>query len=161
MILNIYVDGSYSKRTPNMTFGGIVITKGSYSDEEVILVRHIYSDNPIFTKTNNAGGEVLSSLVGIMDAAFICNGEKSILNIFYDYKGVKEFLTGGYVARDAGMVQYVSAVHAVLNKNPNIELKFHKVKSHTGVRYNELADSVARGVIPSVYDHCRKEDMHL
>ena len=161
MILNIYVDGSYSRKTPDVTRGGIVITNGSFKDEEVILVRHIYTDNPIFTKTNNAGGEVLASLVGIMDASFICNGEQSILNIYYDYKGVKEFLTGGYVARDDGMVQYVLAVRSVLDKNPNVELKFHKVKSHTGVKYNELADSVARGFIPQAYERYRKEDMHL
>ena len=161
MNLNIYVDGSYNRNEPGVTKGGVVITKGFGDNEKVILIRHLSSDNPVFTKSNNAGGEVLASLVGIMNASSLCKGEKSILNIYYDYKGVKEFITGGYRANDKGMLQYVYAVQKVLDSNPNIELKFHKVKSHSGVKYNELADTIAKGIFPYEYSDVIKSSIAI
>lgn len=161
MNLNIYVDGSYNKNQPGVTKGGVVITKGYGDSEKVLTIRHLTSDNPVFTRSNNAGGEVLASLVGIMNAATLCNGEKSILNIYYDYKGVKEFITGGYRASDEGMLQYVYAVRKVLESNPNIELKFHKVKAHSGVKFNELADKIAKGIFPYEYSDVIKSSIAI
>lgn len=159
MVLDIYVDGSYSKVTPNITKGGIVIVDSK--TKEVISIRHVKSENPSFTKANNAGGEVIASMVGIMDAAFICKGEKSILNIFYDYRGVKDFITGAYTANAEGMVMYVHAVNKILVDNPNVELKFFKVKAHSGDKFNDMADLVAKGNIPDGYRHLMKQTIDI
>ena len=150
MILDIYVDGSYFKKTPNITFGGIIIVDNKKKNN-VILIRRVETEYQNFVTMNNAGGEIVAALVGLIDACQICNGEKSTLNIYYDYTGVKSFLTGEYNAKKDGNLQYIHAVRSVLSKNPNIELKFHKIKAHSGNKFNDLADTVAKGNNPNLY----------
>lgn len=160
MILDVYVDGSYFKKTPHLTFGGIVIVDNKVKNN-VISIRRVETDKPQFVSMNNAGGEVVASLVGIIDACQICNGEKSTLNIYYDYKGVRDFLTGDYNARKDGNLQYVHAVRSVLSKNPNVNLKFFKIKSHSGNKFNDLADTVAKGYEPNLYLDKKKDTIKI
>lgn len=159
MNLDLYVDGSYSKSEPNITKGGIVLL--DRDKNEVVSVRHVYSNNPDFIKANNDGGEVVAAIIGILESAIYCRGEKSNIRVFYDYRGVADFITGVYRAKAPGMVQYVQHVAKVRRDHPNVKLEFVKVKAHSGVRYNELADSVANGNIPPQYRSVRKETLSM
>lgn len=156
MELDLYVDGSFYKDNPTVTQGGIVILKDLGRGKEVITVRHVNTRNPNFVSAHNAGGEVIASLVGILDAATESRGEKCVVNVFYDYRGVKDFIDGTYTAKKEGMIQYKAGVEEVLRANPNIELKFHKVKAHSGNKYNDLADLIAKGSIPVQYKEVNK-----
>lgn len=158
MIIDIYVDGSYSMKEKGIVKGGIVIVKNLRGyDEKVISVRHVRSREPQFTSANNAGGEVIAAMFGIIDAANICNKEDSIINVHYDYKGVRDFIVGDYTARKDGMIIYVGVIDKLMKENPNIKLKFHKVKAHSGDKYNEVADMIAKGVIPIQYKDVERE----
>lgn len=165
MILDVYVDGSWTKRSPEVTTGSVVIVKDFDNYDEVIQVRHVMTDRQCFVKSKNVGGEIVAALVGIMDACHLCNGEESIVNVYYDYRGIRDFIigraAGGYEAQKEGPIIYVRAVKSVLTQNHNVDLKFHKVVAHTGNKYNELADTIARGVIPSQYEHCQMETFRI
>lgn len=153
MVINVFVDGSYSKITPNKTFGGVVILNENY---EVISIRRVETTMHDFVKTNNAGGEVIASLMAITESSMICKDEESIVRIFYDYRGVRDFITGDYKAKSKGMIYYVQGVRNILNSNPNIKLEFIKVKSHSGNKFNDLVDLVAKGTIPNDYKKYEK-----
>lgn len=164
MNIDVYVDGSYYKKTPNLTYGGIVIVQGVNTPyEKILLARHVKTEREEFVSANNAGGELIAALVGIIDGCHLLAGEDGnhIINIYYDYKGVKEFITGGYNAKKMGPVLYVGSVEAVLKQNPRVELKFHKVQAHTGVKYNEDADKIAKGFTPAEYRNYEKETLTI
>lgn len=163
MNIDVYVDGSYYKKTPNLTYGGVVVVQDKNTPYEKIHgVRHVKTEKEEFVSANNAGGELIAALVGILDACQVLQGEegKHMVNIYYDYKGVKEFLEGGeYQARKVGSQIYVGSVSAIKKANPNVELKFHKVVAHSGDRFNELADKIAKGVTPIQYQKYEKETL--
>lgn len=165
MNIDVYVDGSYYKKTPKVTYGGVVVVQDKNTPKEIIHgVRHVKTEKSEFVSANNAGGELIAALVGIIDACQVlsCVDGKHMVNIYYDYKGVKEFLNGGeYQARKAGPQFYVGAVESVKKVNPNVELKFHKVIAHTGDKFNELADTIAKGVVPTMYQKYQKETLNI
>lgn len=157
MVLELYVDGSWSKNNPGVTLGGIVILK----DKNIVHLRHVKTYIESFVRSNNVGGELLAALIGIMDVCNICNKEKSIVNIYYDYNGVKDFLTDNFTPRKESSIIYVNAIQHVLNENTNVTLYFHKVKSHSGNVYNNLADRVASGVSLGEYRDILKDTITL
>jgi ribonuclease HI len=162
MILDVYVDGSFYARTPDVTYGGIVIVKDiGGKDESVLLVRRVDTKRKEFVSANNAGGELIAALTGFIDACSICSGEKSIVNLHYDYKGIREFITGNYVARKQGPILYVGSMDSVKKSNPNVELKFHKIEAHTGNWYNDKADEIAKGFVLPRYESVRKETITI
>lgn len=165
MNLDVYVDGSYYKKTPNVTYGGVVVVQDKSTPyEKIHVVRHVKTEQKEFVSANNAGGELIAALVGIIDACQIVSTETGNhqINIYYDYKGVKEFLSGGeYQARKKGPQLYVGSIAAICKANPNVELKFHKVLAHSGNKFNEVADKIAKGVVPPQYKKYEKETLTI
>jgi ribonuclease HI len=159
--LDLYTDGSYFKNKPNTTYGGIVIV--NKDTNELLEVRRVLTCKPEFTKMNNAGGEVIAAWIGMFNASSLCNKEEdSTIRVFYDYKGVREFLSGGsYVAGKSGNLQYVHAFNLIKKNNPKIKFDFIKVKSHSGNRYNDLADSIAKGYSAGPCSYALKDEIEL
>lgn len=157
---NVWVDGSYSSRFPNVTSGGVVVLerKGT-SEPELVLVRYVKTEQEMFVKAHNSGGELIAALTGIIDACNLANGEDATVNIYYDYRGVRDFLNGVYNARQASSILYVEAVKATLEAHKNVRLTFTKIKAHSGVEYNVLADNIAKGNCPMRYLKYRKPDV--
>lgn len=131
--LTAYVDGSYNKET--MTYGsGIVILN---AQNDVILEKAItYTDNK-FSSSYQIAGEVLGAKY-VLEYAKRHN--KSI-TIKYDYLGIEKWATGEWSAKKPISQEYVK----YFESNPlSDKIKFEKVKAHSGVEYNELADELAK-----------------
>ena len=64
------------------------------------------------------------------------------ITIYYDYAGVKEWVTGAWKAKLPLTQKYRDYVRSL-----DVKISWVKVKSHSGVKYNEMADKLAKKVI--------------
>lgn len=158
--VNLWVDGSYlAKIDPERTYSGVVIASTS---DEVVSVRRIITKDPDFVSMWNVGGELVAAYMGLLDACSVLKGHEAEVNIHHDYKGIKEHYIGEWrTDKKAGNAKYVSAMKQILKANPNISIKFTKVKAHSGIPMNELADRVAAGEVPNEYKGFEKECLYV
>ena len=76
------------------------------------------------------------------------NGIKK-LDLYYDYEGVEKWCTGAWQTNKAGTIAYKEFYNSV---KPRLNVTFHKVKGHSGNRYNDLADRLARDALAQAPD---------
>ena len=62
--------------------------------------------------------------------------------ICHDYEGIARWARGEWKAKSSIAQQYVRACQPYLKR-----VTFEKVAAHTGVKWNELADELAKGAI--------------
>ena len=127
-----YVDGSYDKRTACFSYGVVFF----YNDEE----KHFNEkfDDKDLAEMRNVAGEIK----GAEKAMTYCveNGIKSV-DIYYDYEGVARWCTGDWKANKEGTKAYKSFYDSIKNK---VKVNFIKVMAHSGDKYNDLADRLAK-----------------
>jgi ribonuclease HI len=125
----IYVDGSYFNQATG--FGVVILKDGSVVDELFGPVTD-YSA----TDTRQVAGE----LFAVEEALGWCekNSVKDVA-IYYDYLGIEKWATGAWKANQAMTQEYGRRVRA-----SNIRIRWHKVSSHTGNRWNDRADALAK-----------------
>lgn len=130
-----YVDGSYlsGKMFGSgvvLLFDGEVIEEmaSSFEDEEMALMR-------------NVAGEIKASELAITYAIENFYDE---ISIFYDYEGIAKWPLGEWKANKEGTKRYRSFYEEAAKK---IKINFIKVKGHSGNRYNDLADKLAKKAI--------------
>jgi ribonuclease HI len=77
------------------------------------------------------------------------------IEIFYDYEGIEKWATGDWKANNEMTRHYAAYVREVPTK-----VIWHKVKSHTGVHWNELVDELAKqGALSKVeFDDIEPQD---
>lgn len=132
-ILTAYVDGSISDKVHAYSFGCVLIENDKVIDE---LYERGYDTDLLSMR--NVAGEILGSRTAVEYA--LKNGY-DVVHIYYDYKGIEEWATGGWQAKKKGTKEYRDFMKEAMKK---VDIKFHKVKAHTGVKYNECADKLAK-----------------
>lgn len=127
-----YVDGSYDDSTKAYSYGMVMI----YKDKEFYYSKKFERDR--FSDMRNVAGEIH----GAMAAMQYCmdNGIKSI-SIFYDYEGIEKWCTGEWKATKEGTAAYVLFYK---NAGKYVDIDFVKVKGHSGDKYNDMADALAK-----------------
>lgn len=127
-----YVDGSYDHGQKKFSFGAVLL----YNKEERQFCE-AFSD-PELASMRNVAGE-------IKGAEFIMRycAEHGIpgIDIYYDYAGIEKWCTGEWKASKAGTQRY-AALYKELSKT--VAIRFVKVKGHSGDKYNDLADKLAK-----------------
>lgn len=152
MIYNIFIDGSYTKSSPNLVCGGVVLVV----EDKPVSMLHIESKAPEFTSMNNVGGELLAALIGasyIIKIVGTFNAEDTVI-FNYDYEGIACYLGRGRIpwqAARGATKAYKAKMNEFINRIP-AKVIFNKVKAHAGVRWNEAVDLVAKGYIPNGYE---------
>lgn len=128
-----YVDGSYSTATERCGFGVVIlngeIPVGEYS-------RGVFV--PALKQMRNVGGEISAAQFAV-DIA-IHQGAREI-DIFYDYMGIEKWATGEWSAHTAETQEYADFMHEACKK---AKIRFEHVKSHSGNKWNEKADKLAK-----------------
>ena len=63
------------------------------------------------------------------------------IDIYYDYMGIEKWCTGEWQANKPGTISYRDYYNSIKNK---LAVNFIKVKGHSGDKYNDLADLLAK-----------------
>lgn len=128
-----YVDGSYNDSLKKYAFGcvfllpdGRIYTEYGNGDREQSLLHR------------NVTGEMLGAMFAVRFA--MVNGFSEI-EIRYDYQGIEKWVTGEWRSKTELTQKYAKAMR---DWGTQISIHFTKVAAHTNVRYNELADQLAK-----------------
>lgn len=130
-----YVDGSFLKEKSMFSFGAVIFHNG----EEKHFSKAF--DDPELVSMRNVAGE-------IKGAEFVMrycldNGISSV-DIYYDYAGIEKWCTGEWQTNKSGTIKYAAFYKEASKK---LTVRFVKVKGHSGVKYNELADKLAKSAL--------------
>ncbi|MBL4932261.1 viroplasmin family protein [Clostridium paridis] len=130
-----YVDGSYDASIKIYGYGSIIfhkgikhIIKGNGNDKELIELR-------------NVAGEVIAATKTMQ---YALDNNIKVLNIYYDYLGIEKWFTGEWKSNTKLTKEYSMFSNSIKN---SIDVRFVKVKSHSGDKYNDEVDVIARSAI--------------
>lgn len=131
-----YVDGSFNKELGKYAFGCVIIRP-----DGGIIRESGSGDKPESLELRNVTGEML----GAMYAVKWCevNGYSAI-KICYDYMGIEMWATGGWKANKNLTQKYAAFMR---DCGRRIQISFQKIAAHTGDKYNEEADKLAKAAL--------------
>ena len=129
--LRIYVDGSFMPGCEKAGWAFVVVENG------VEVARGSgYTAFP--AESRNIDGECMASY----QAMRWLDLNDKYATICHDYEGIARWARGEWKAKSHIAQQYVAAVKPFL-----FRVKFEKVAAHTGVKWNETVDSLAKAAI--------------
>lgn len=127
-----YVDGSYDVNTGAFAAGAVILYQG-----EQIEFSEKYIDSEL-AQMRNVAGEIKASRL-VMEYA-LANGWKNIA-IYHDYQGISAWCDGSWQAKLNGTKEYRDFYQSIKDK---LAVHFVKVKGHSGDKFNDIADSLAK-----------------
>ena len=138
-LIYIYVDGSFMVSKENYSYGFLVVKNdeilyednGVGYDEEAIALR-------------NVSGEVEGAMKAIEYA--IENGYKDIV-LCYDYQGIESWALGTWKRNNRITQNYNEFMQ---EKFKLIKVRFKKIKGHSGNKFNDRADILAKKALESL-----------
>lgn len=131
-----FVDGSYDAETKRYGYGCVLLTPDGKE-----LCENGWGDHPEALVARNVAGELQGTLIALRRAEEM--GFKKV-RICHDYTGIAAWFKGEWRANSYVAKQYVAAAEAYRNV---LEVSFEKVAAHTGVKYNEMADHLAKSAL--------------
>lgn len=132
--IKIYIDGSYDHQKRKFGSGVVVLRdeiekywKGYYNEE--------------YIKHRNVAGEIYAALL-----AFEYSKKENLkcIEINYDYEGIEKWALGIWKT-NTYLTKLYKEKYDYYSKYYII--KFNKIKSHSGDKYNELADELAKKAV--------------
>ncbi|HSQ19614.1 MAG TPA: RNase H family protein [Blastocatellia bacterium] len=125
----IYVDGSFINGATG--YGAVVLNNGKVVDE---------LSGPVAVADVSATRQVAGELVAVKEALKWCL-EHSVdeVSIYYDYLGIEKWATRQWKTN-----QPLTAEYARFMSECPIRIHWNKVDSHTGNRWNDRADVLAK-----------------
>lgn len=144
MDIKVYVDGTYRN---NQQAGGYVVLQ----DDKPTLARRIIIENEKFSKHNNVTGELYATLFAILDVINCYKDSDIVLNsitVFHDYNGISKFANGEWMPNTTLTKRYAIMIHSMREAFKDLDIRFSKVKAHSGDFWNTIADELAMGRVP-------------
>lgn len=130
-----YVDGSYNVETGEYSCGVVFLCH----DREEHLCQK--GEDEELAQMRNVAGEILGAELAMAEAVR-CGMEK--LTIVHDYQGIASWCLGEWKTNREGTKAYKAYFDSLRD---TIKIQFQKVKGHSGDKYNDLADKLAKSVI--------------
>lgn len=141
----IYVDGSNINES--VGYGVVIIKGGKVVDE-------FYGTVPadLVQRTQQIAGEIFA----VRKAIEWCQKNSvNTVSISHDYDGIEKWATGEWQTKHPLTRQYADFI-----RKCGIKIAWHKVESHTGDRWNERADKLAKkGSVPLVQESDLKSEL--
>ena len=141
--MQFYVDGSFDDDKHISSYGVIVV-----NNNKVIDILYNVCTNEEYLKHRNVYGEVLGTLCAIKYAQI-----NNIFNIeiFHDYIGICKWCLGlsnvSNIGKSWKQNYSLSKNYRQYISQCGINITFNKVKSHSGNKYNDMADKYAKKAI--------------
>jgi ribonuclease HI len=127
-----YVDGSY--RDGKVGWGAVIVR-----NEEVYKELNGTLSEEKVEGTRQVAGE----LKAVLEVLSWCKKNKvDEITIYFDYMGIKCWVTGEWKAKKNITQKYRDYV-----KKAGIKIEWVKVKSHSGDKFNDMADELAGSAI--------------
>lgn len=132
-----YVDGSYDVATGNYASGAVILVDG-----KTVELSKLYTDDA-GGKLRNVAGEIKGAELAIE----YCKkqGIDSVV-IYHDYLGVGKWADDEWKANLDMTKAYKSYIREC---RKNMRINFVKVKGHSGDKYNDMADALAKAALSS------------
>lgn len=131
-----FVDGSYNPEAEKAGFGTIIISKGGDKYTSYKSFGKQFSEDLIALRN------VAAELEGVKEAVEVAvSSNKSKITVYYDYSGIEMWATKQWKAYKKLTQSYVEFMQ---EKMKRIDVEFVKVPAHSGVSYNEEADTLAK-----------------
>ena len=131
-----YVDGSFDKNK-NIYGSGVVIIKNN----EVIEKISFSGSDEKYIDSYQIAGEVKAALRAMEWAV---NHNIFSIAIYYDYEGIRSWALGEWKTNKSVSRDYKVKYDSLSSQ---VKVYFNKVKAHSGVKFNELADQLAKRAI--------------
>ena len=124
-----YVDGSYLDG--GIGYGVVILQEGSPIAE---------LSGPVEDETLQGMRQVGGELQAVCKMVEWCraNGIRDV-TIYYDYEGIEKWATGAWQGNNPATRAYAAQM-----SSPPIAIRWQKVQSHSGDRWNEQADELAK-----------------
>ncbi len=127
-----YVDGSFDVKSGRYSSGVLILYKGeelefskAFEDEEMAEMR-------------NVSGEIMGAVIAMK---YALKYKIKKLVIYHDYQGLSMWATGQWKTNKKGTLQYAKFCKQCFEE---MEISFVKVKAHSGDKYNDKADELAK-----------------
>lgn len=130
-----YVDGSYNVATKEYACGVVL-----FHDGKTETFSKKFAD-PERAEMRNVAGEIEGSMCAMN---YCLEHDIRELTIYYDYAGVEHWCTGAWKANKEGTRAYRDYYEKVSQR---VRIHFVKVKGHSGDKYNDMADKLAKQAI--------------
>lgn len=130
-----YVDGSYQAATGEYSCGVVLF----YNGEEIHLAEK--GTDSELAQMRNVAGELLGAELAMKEA--LARGAES-LSIYHDYEGIAAWCLGYWKTNKDGTKAYKAYYDSIKEL---IRISFIKVKGHSGDKWNDLADELAKGAL--------------
>ena len=127
-----YVDGSFDQSTKHFSYGMVILENG----EEKTFYKK-FSD-PALVSMRNVAGEIMGARAAMEYA--IANNKKRLV-IYHDYEGIAKWPLGLWKANKEGTIAYKAYYDEAKTK---VSIRFQKVTGHSGDKYNDYADQLAK-----------------
>lgn len=133
--MTAYVDGSYDKNNKWYSYGAITFYRGERKDFSE------KSNDKKLVDMRNVAGELDGAMKAMNYAIEV--GAKT-LYLHYDYEGIEKWANKSWKANKEGTQDYQKFYQSIASK---LEVVFVKVKAHSGDKYNEEVDGLAKEVL--------------
>lgn len=130
-----YVDGSFDEASFSYSYGLVYLTRDS---KEIYSGRYTGDD---LVDMRNVSGELRGAMEA-MKLARLKNHKK--LYLHYDYMGIEQWALGNWKTNKDGTKKYKEFYDGIKN---HLDVVFIKVKAHSGIKYNEEADQLAKNAL--------------
>lgn len=131
-----YVDGSYEHAIREYG-SGVVILKNNN-------VEKTYSTKgkeESLVGMRNVAGEIEAAKIAMN---YCLDNKIENLTLYFDYEGIEKWCTGVWKTNKEGTIEYKKFYDSIKSK---LNVEFVKVKAHSGNKYNEEADKLAKAAI--------------
>lgn len=126
-----YVDGSYRHSDKTFSYGAVLFNSEIYETGS----KRFYNEDATM---RNVSGEICGAMYAMKRALEL---NKEVLYLHYDYAGIENWALGNWKTNKEGTKKYKEYYDSIKDK---LDVKFIKVKAHSGVKYNEIVDQLAK-----------------